>query len=140
MKNIVNKIFTWGSLIKRITIMKITFILTGIASIIWFLVRVIPKPSRATYPCMRVAAPVMSGFIIYLLSLVGSAAAFKKAKLNFYRSNYITGVFFILVALAGSLFVLSRDTGYASAKSSAEWIIVPNQPVGVAKGIFPGRV
>jgi hypothetical protein len=140
MKNIVSKIFTWGSLIKKTSVLKISFIITGIASTIWFLVRVIPKPSRATYPCMRVAAPVMSGFVVYLLSLVASAAAFKKAKLNFYRSNYLTGIFFILVALAGSLFVLSRGTGYASAKSSAEWIIVPNQPVGVAKGIFPGRV
>ena len=89
---------------------------------------------------MRVAAPIMSGFVIYLLSLIGSVAAFKKAKLNFVRSNYLYGVFFILTALAGSLFVTSRETGYASAKSSAEWIIVPNQPVGTAKGIFPGRV
>jgi hypothetical protein len=140
MKNIVNKIFTWVSLIKKTTVVKITFILTGIASTVWFLVRVIPKPSRATYPCMKAAAPVMSGFIIYLISLTGSVAAFKKAKLSFYRSNYLTGILFTVIALSGSLFITSRGTGQASPKNSAEWIIVPNQPVGVAKGIFPGRV
>jgi hypothetical protein len=140
MKNIVNIILTLVSLIKRTTVVKITFILTGIASTVWFLVRVIPKPSRAAYPCMKAAAPVMSGFIIYLISLIGSVAAFKKAKLNFYRSNYLTGILFIVIALAGSLFVISRGTGQASPKASPEWIIMPNQPVGVAKGIFPGRV
>lgn len=140
MKNIINKFLTRISLIKKTTLVKITFILTGIASTIWFLIRVIPKPSRAAYPCMRAAAPVMSGFIIYLLSLTGSVAAFRKARLKFYRSNYLTGIFFILIALAGSLFILGRSTGQASPKTNAEWIVLPNQPVGVAKGIFPGRV
>jgi hypothetical protein len=89
---------------------------------------------------MRAAAPIMSGFIIYLISLTGSVAAFRKAKLSFYRSNYLTGIFFILIALTGSLFVLGRGTGQASTKTDAEWIVLPNQPAGVAKGIFPGRV
>ena len=39
-------------------------ILAGLASLIWFLVRVIPKPSRASYPCQRAAAPLASGFVI----------------------------------------------------------------------------
>ena len=140
MKNIVNRKFNRIGLIKKTTWLKITFILTGIASTIWFLVRVIPKPQRATYPCMRVAAPVMSGFFVYLLSLAGSAAAFRKAKLNFKRSNYLYGVLFMLIALAGTIFVECRETGNASPESNSEWIIIPNQPVGTAKGIFPGRV
>ncbi len=53
------------------------FYVAGITSTIWFLVRVIPKPTRATYPCMRAAAPLMSGFVIYLLGIWGSAFAFK---------------------------------------------------------------
>ena len=35
---------------------KIFFPVIGTLSLIWFLVRVIPKPSRAAYPCMRAAA------------------------------------------------------------------------------------
>jgi hypothetical protein len=140
MKKIMNIVLDRISRIKKSTFLKITFILTGIVSTIWFLVRVIPKPQRATYPCMQVAAPIMSGFVIWLLSFAGSVAAFRKAKLSFMRSNYLYGALFMLAALAGSLFLLSRETGSASAKSNAEWIIMPNQPVGTAKGIFPGRV
>jgi hypothetical protein len=120
--------------------MKIYFLILGSASVIWFLVRVIPKPQRATYPCMRAAAPVMSAFVIYLISLTGIVGSFRKAKLNFSRSNYLTGVVFILLAFGGSLFFISRETGIASEKSSAEWIVIPNDPVGIAKGIIPGRV
>jgi hypothetical protein len=50
---------------------KIIFSLMGIVSTIWFLVRVIPKPSRAAYPCMQVADPFMSGFVTYLLAFAG---------------------------------------------------------------------
>ena len=140
MKSILNLIPEQISRIKKSTFLKITFILTGIASTIWFLIRVIPKPQRATYPCMRIAAPIMSGFVIWLLSLAGSVAAFRKAKLNFMQSKYLYGSLFMLIAFAGSLFLVSRETGSASAKSNAEWIVLPNQPMGTAKGIFPGRV
>jgi hypothetical protein len=42
--------------------------LTGLASLIWFLIRVIPKPTRAAYPCQRMAVPLASGFIVWGLS------------------------------------------------------------------------
>ncbi len=35
----------------------------------------IPKPSRAGYPCMRASFPILSGFVGYLLALVGAAAS-----------------------------------------------------------------
>lgn len=46
----------------------------GISSTVWFLVRVVPKPSRATYPCMQAAAPMMSAFVVYLLSFTGACS------------------------------------------------------------------
>jgi hypothetical protein len=128
------------SLVSRTPFVKIYFILLGIASVIWFLVRVIPKPQRATYPCMRASAPIMSAFVVYLLSLTGTVGSFRKAKLSFRHSNYFTGIIFILLALGGSIFILSRETGIASGKSTAEWVVVPNKPVGTANGIYPGRV
>jgi len=48
---------------------RITFIIISLLATAWFLIRVIPKPARATYPCMQVAAPIMSG--ICLQSLKG---------------------------------------------------------------------
>ncbi|MHC4541954.1 MAG: hypothetical protein ACYS74_19575, partial [Planctomycetota bacterium] len=48
------------------------FPLSGLGALVWFLIRVIPKPSRATYPCQRVVAPLASGFVVWLLGLAGS--------------------------------------------------------------------
>jgi len=56
------------------------FPIGGLLSLLWFLVRVVPKPSRASYPCQRVAFPLASCFVVWLLGLVGSAAMFRKAK------------------------------------------------------------
>jgi len=64
---------------KRI-IKKLSFPVIGLVSLIWFLARVIPKPSRMRYPCMRVAAPIASTFVVYLLGLFSSLLVFKKAK------------------------------------------------------------
>jgi hypothetical protein len=140
MKYIANMICWLKNRIKRTSFLKLSFITMGIVSTVWFLVRVIPKPQRATYPCMRVAAPIMSGFVIYLLTLFGTIAAYKKAKFNFLRSNYIYGALFLVVALTGSILFLSRKTEIAYSQSKTEWVIKPNQPIGLAKGIFPGRV
>src|ERR1035437_4402257 len=73
------------------------FFLMGIISTIWFLIRVIPKPSRASYPCMQVAAPFMSGFVIYLLSLGVITLALRKAKQKILQAKYIVAGLFILV-------------------------------------------
>jgi hypothetical protein len=140
MKYKLNGILNYMSRIKKASWMKITFLAMGIASTVWFLVRVIPRPQRAIYPCMRIAAPIMSGFVIYLLTLFGTIAAYRKARLSFKQLNYSYGILFVVVAIAGSVFFLSQRTENAYAKSGAGWVIMPNQPVGVAKGIFPGRV
>ena len=59
---------------------KFLFPITGIIAIVWFLIRVIPKPSRAAYPCMKVAYPIASTFVLYLLGLATSALALDRMK------------------------------------------------------------
>jgi hypothetical protein len=121
---------------------QLVFLLTGIISTVWFFVRVIPKPSRAAYPCMQVAAPVMSGFVIYLLSLGGIALALRKVKMNLLRARYIAGLSFLLVAFAGMAVALmhgSQDS-YAGSLPATGPDDGPNQPAGKAGGINPGRV
>jgi hypothetical protein len=118
---------------------KLIFIGLGIASTIWFLFRVIPKPSRATYPCMRAAAPFMSGFVIYLLSLGSSVLVFKRARSYLYQSRYLL----FSVAMLGGI-ILSITTGLlnnqkALAGTGAQ-LEDPNQPIGSGVGIHPGRV
>ncbi len=42
---------------------KVVVAATGLLALAWFLIRVIPKPSRALYPCQRAAFPLASAFI-----------------------------------------------------------------------------
>ena len=117
----------------------LSFILLGIISTLWFLIRVIPKPSRATYPCMQAASPIMSGFVIWLLSLSGSALAFKEAKNKLLEAKYLAVVLFVILGIAGAnLFTVKSDANF-SVNNLKIWY-KPNVPLGVAKGINPGRV
>ena len=52
----------------------------GLLSLLWFLVRVIPKPSRAAYPCQRVAFPIASSFVVWVMAVLGSAFAWRKVR------------------------------------------------------------
>ncbi len=121
---------------------RITFIISGIAATVWFLIRVIPKPSRATYPCMRAAAPVMSGFVIYLLSFGGTVAALRKARKLLTKARYVPAISLILVAAAFMTFYLVKTSGLAHAAN----VILDqhpdgvNAPMGTPVGIKPGRV
>ncbi|MBN2806291.1 MAG: DUF362 domain-containing protein [Prolixibacteraceae bacterium] len=120
---------------------KIMFFLTGIAATVWFLVRVIPKPSRATYPCMKAAAPFMSGFVVYLLSLGGAALIYKRFRTSMARSKWMAAVAFFGVMMV----VLLIGNGANSRTSNASQLLTAsyfkaNQPIGEAKGFAPGRV
>ena len=110
------------------------FPILGIGSLVWFLVRVVPKPSRAAYPCMRVAAPLASTFVICLLGLGTTLLYFRKAKAYFKRSRYITASACLAIgAIVGGVFV-------STSHSPTHAAIQANAPIGLAKGANPGRV
>jgi len=121
---------------------KLIFFLLGIASTIWFLIRVIPKPSRAAYPCMQAAAPFMSAFVVYLLSLSGITLALRKAKKHIRGARYLPAAAFIFVAIMGIgfAFVQGSKEARALAVVSTGPGDGPNQPMGKALGVHPGRV
>jgi hypothetical protein len=121
---------------------KFSFIFIGIASTVWFLIRVIPKPSRAIYPCMRAASPIMSGFFIYLSVLFLSLFAFKKAIFNFKKSKILLGGMLTIIAVITGIGInYSVSSGSVALQIAAgPEQFEPNKPVGVAQGIFPGRV
>ena len=141
MKTIIIKLRNiWKYCIGKQVVAKIIFITLGITSTVWFLIRVIPKPSRATYPCMQASAPIMSGFVIYLLTLTGSMAAYRKARLNFRSAKYFVAAVFSVIAMIGSVAFFVQNPGNVFAVDTPEWIIKANQPVGIARGINPGSV
>ena len=130
----------WNYHISKPVIGKIIFIGIGITSTVWFLMRVIPKPSRATYPCMQAAAPLMSGFVIYLLALTGSLVAYRKARLNFMKAKYLYASVLMFVAIGGSVLLFVQNPGQVFASATPEWIIKANEPMGIGRGINPGSV
>ena len=118
---------------------KMEYILISLVATIWFLFRVIPKPSRALYPCMQVAAPIMSSFVIWTLTLSGTILAFKRAKLKLFEAKYVAAFLFLILGLGGASVFTIRTATETSANELEIWY-KPNIPLGVAKGIFPGRV
>jgi len=121
---------------------KVILLAIGFLATLWFLVRVIPKPSRAAYPCMKATAPFMSAFVIYLLSLGGSIAAFRRFRLSISKSSYFIASLCLVGALVLFLFSVVQwpRISRASGKMPGVNYFTPNAPIGVAKGIFPGRV
>ena len=120
---------------------KISFFVLGITSTIWFLIRVIPKPSRATYPCMRAAAPIMSGFVVYLLAISGSVFAFRKFGKRLLSTKYIAALGFLVVAVVFAFVAGSVNNTHTKASQLVlQKSFSPNAPVGTATGLKPGRV
>ncbi len=120
---------------------KIVYIIVSLLATLWFLIRVIPKPTRATYPCIQVVAPFMSGFVIWLLSLTGATFALKKARQKLYEARYLAaGLFLILGIAAVSVFTLDSAKGSGATNNELKIWYKPNVPLGIAKGINPGRV
>ena len=119
-------------------------LLLGISATIWFLIRVIPKPSRAAYPCMKAAAPLMSSFIIYLIGISTSVFSYKKFRESIRSSKYlISSAFLLLFILSLGIFIVNDPTtAFASSlkKLDTTFPLDSNQPIGTAIGLNPGRV
>jgi hypothetical protein len=119
---------------------RIIIFITGFSSLVWFLIRVIPKPSRAFYPCMRTAFPLASAFIIYLLSVTSSWLAFRHFK-QALRENKLFIAFLMLsvavLAFFSGMFMISEDTSGNTIYSFEHTV---KEPMGEPVGIYPGRV
>lgn len=113
--------------------------ITGLAALIWFLVRVIPKPTRAAYPCQRMAMPLASGFVVWLTGLVGSTILYRRARHLLSRSQYTLAAVFAIAAVGviWACIGITADNPATAAFSPREGA---NSPMGTAKGIHPGRV
>ncbi len=116
------------------------FPLVGLLAIAWFIVRVVPKPARAAYPCQRVAAGLGGGFLAYLLAMIVPAAMLHRLNRRAARLRkpllVISGVA-LMAAAVPFLASLGRPDAAMPAFVPAD---SPNQPFGTARGIHPGRV
>ncbi|HNW49882.1 MAG TPA: DUF362 domain-containing protein [Prolixibacteraceae bacterium] len=118
-----------------------SFILLGVTSTTWFLIRVIPKPSRASYPCMKASAPFMSGFVVYLLSISISALTIKNFKKKLAASKYMAAATLFIAAFASLVIANTANQKEAHAATLlSPQSFKANAPIGVPSGFKPGRV
>jgi hypothetical protein len=114
-----------------------TICATGLLALMWFLARVLPKPSRAAYPCQQAAAPLASGFLLWMVGALTAMSASGRVREMWRRSRVVLACVCLLVAATFSIgaLVTARES-----QAPEGGIPSPNQPVGVAKGLYPGRV
>lgn len=121
---------------------KLVFFTMGILATTWFLIRVIPKPSRAGYPCMQATAPFMSAFVLYLSGIGSSAVIFSQSGFLWKRSNFLATILLVLFIGLTMLFPISQNALFSPSRNlgMVKGFFPPNTPIGNAQGIFPGRV
>jgi hypothetical protein len=86
----------------------------------------------------------MSTFIIYLLGISTSLVSFKKFRLLVGKARYMAGSLFLLLSLLafGFIFLHQRKDAIARALNPVDntFPVNSNEPIGVARGLYPGRV
>jgi len=112
----------------------------GFLALAWFLVRVVPKPSRAAYPCQKVAAPLAGSFLVWLAGITGASLALRHARGNMRQARYMTTALALIVASAGFGWAVLGQGQPARAVPLAYDAHPTNSPIGTARGLMPGRV
>ncbi|MDF7800423.1 DUF362 domain-containing protein [Pontiellaceae bacterium B1224] len=114
--------------------------LTGFLALLWFLVRVVPKPSRAYYPCQRAAFPMATSFVIWVLGFIALAARVKRVRVVLKDRRFVAVALSVTVA-TGAVSIPVASMIAAAADSS--WYVPSDPaftPVGSPRGYYPGRV
>jgi hypothetical protein len=118
----------------------IWFHIAGVIAILWFVIRVVPKPQRAQYPCQQVAISISLGYIAFWSILfTGLVIWMRKAKTKFTKMapTFIAG-FIVLFTISGAVFATNYFQG--DQTTAVSWDPIPKQPMGVGTGVNPGRV
>jgi len=118
------------------------FIPMGLIALVWFCIRVLPKPARASYPCQKLALPLAGTFLGFCASWVTTAFSLKAARNALKKHQPALFLAFSLV-FAISLVTMINFTHIqvkAGPTNSFSQTGEANAPIGTAKGIIPGRV
>lgn len=115
------------------------FHLVGIACILWFLIRVVPAPHRARYPCQQMSIIVALGYIAFWGALFsGLSLWIRRAKWKTSKAiPTILVIFIILLSVSGAVFAFNY---YNNGNRTGDWDPIPKEPIGTPKGVNPGRV
>lgn len=111
--------------------------IVAIFAFIWFLIRVIPKPQRATYPCQRLAMSLFGGFFAYLAGSTFIGVLLQKARQRLSDRRISSALVCLLAAGLSLTLLINQQTPAATIFSPPDG---KNQPIGIGQGIHPGRV
>jgi len=118
---------------------RVWFHLLGIACTIWFLLRSGTAPHRTRYPCQQFSLAVATAYIgFWVLIFQGFFILMRKAKRKTMR---VIPAFLVVLLLLYSFGggVLSYKL-LSVRQTSKNWKPICKDPIGVPKGINPGRV
>jgi hypothetical protein len=116
--------------------------IVGFTALAWFLVRVLPKPSRAGYPCQRAAFPVASAFVLWMCASVAGVFSLAGLRRLVHRYRWAAISLCALTVVAGGLW-LAHTRAASAAEIAEHYNFQPaqrNVPLGIARGVYPGRV
>jgi len=115
------------------------FHLVGIGCILWFIIRVVPAPHRAKYPCQQVSITVALGYIAFWgILFAGLKIWLRHAKWNTSKVlPSIAVICIILLMISGAVFAVNY---YNPDNPISAWDPIPKEPIGTPKGVNPGRV
>jgi hypothetical protein len=116
--------------------------IVGFAALVWFLLRVIPKPSRATYPCQRAAFPVASAFVLWVCGSAAGLCSVAGLRRFVHRYRWAAASLCAITLVGGGLW-FAHSHAVDAAAIVTRYDFQPKQrniPLGIARGIFPGRV
>jgi uncharacterized protein (DUF362 family) len=116
--------------------------IVGLGALVWFLLRVVPKPSRATYPCQRAAFPIASAFVVWVCASAAGVFSFAALRQLVRRYRW-AAVSLCALTLVGTGLWLAHSKAIAAAEVATRYDFQPKQrnvPLGVARGVYPGRV
>jgi uncharacterized protein (DUF362 family) len=81
----------------------------------------------------------MSGFVLWLIAISGASLAFRKARHKLLEAKYVAAFLFVITGISCSYLFMTQSARETKAAGLETWY-KPNIPLGVAKGIYPGRV
>lgn len=122
---------------------------TGFLALAWFLIRVVPKPSRAAYPCQRAVFPLASAFILWIAATLASWSLLRGTGrlMTGHGHRVATAAVAIFVFLSAGFLSLQFLSGtgplFAGQNTPGATFSPPEGPLfpmGEGKGIHPGRV
>jgi uncharacterized protein (DUF362 family) len=87
---------------------------------------------------MRIAAPLASTFVLWLLGIGSSLLFLKNARAHFKRSRYFTAAFILAIGGITSAVLISMPN--SPIQAATKITTQAATPIGDAKGVHPGRV